>query len=481
VTTRTFSRPLLAAGLCAAMTVGLTTATATAGTSRAAGARVDGASGIGDPYWPLDGNGGIDVASYAISNRYALETKRLSGRTRVELTATSDLTTFSLDFLLRVSKVTVDGAAADFAKSDGGHELRITPDAPLAAGSDHTVVVTYADHPATYSYAGESNWLATRREVVAMNEPHMAPWWFPSNDHPLDKAIVDVKIRVPNGREVISNGELKGHKVGRTSTTWHWRADEPMVPYLAFFAAGDFTIAQGTHHGLPWLVAVSQVLSAADQRASMRLMKKTPDVIAGLEKDLGDYPFSVVGGLTTGLNPGFALENQTRPTYPAVGGNYVSLIVHELAHQWFGDDIAVQGWRDVWLNEGFASFMEWRWTETHGGRTADAILDGYYGDVRADADFWRVTVADPGADKVFDNAIYGRGAMTLQALRNRVGDKVFWRIIHTWIREQGGGNGSTEEFEEVAARVSGQDLGTFFTAWLRSPTKPSRTADNGLS
>ncbi len=159
------------------MTVGLTTATATA--ESPLGAPVDGATGIGDPYWPLDGNGGIDVSSYAISNRYGLTTKKLSGRTKVELTATSDLKSFSLDFLLKVSKVTVDGAKAGFARSDGGHELRITPAQPLAAGSRHTVVVSYADHPAKYSYAGEKNWLANDREVVAMNEPHMAPWWFP--------------------------------------------------------------------------------------------------------------------------------------------------------------------------------------------------------------------------------------------------------------------------------------------------------------
>ncbi|NPD03082.1 M1 family metallopeptidase [Nocardioides sp. zg-1308] len=479
MTTRPIPRPLLAVVLAGAMTVGLASATATAGVR--ADAPVDGASGIGDPYWPLDGNGGIDVSSYAIDNRYSLEDRRLSGRTRVELTALAELRSFSLDFLLKVSKVTVDGAKADVARTGGGHELRITPKRPLAAGTEHTVVVSYADRPGRHSYAGEDNWLASRREVVTMNEPHMAPWWFPANDHPLDKAVVDVKVRVPNGREVISNGELKGRKVGRTSTTWHWRADEPMVPYLAFFAAGDFTIAKGRHRGLPWLVAVSKGLSDAEHDASMRLMKKTPEVVAGLEEDLGDYPFSVVGGITTSLDPGFALENQTRPTYPSVGAGYTSLVVHELAHQWFGDDIAVQHWRDIWLNEGFATFMEWRWTENHGGRSAAATLRDYYTDVDGSSDFWKLTIGDPGAERVFDGAVYGRGAMTLQALRNRVGDEAFWRVLRTWISEQRGGNGSSAEFEEVAARVSGQDLTGFFDAWLRTPSRPAETADNGLA
>lgn len=481
MTTRPIHRPVLSAALATALAAGLAVgaggATASAG---AATAPVDGASGIGDPYWPLDGNGGIDVSTYKIDNRYALESKQLSGTTKVRLTATEDLASFSLDFLLKVSKVTVDGEKASFDKTDGGHELRITPAQPLAAGSKHTVEVAYDDHPARYSYAGERNWLASETEVVAMNEPHMAPWWFPANDHPLDKAIVDVKITVPNGREVVSNGKLRGRKVGKRSTQWHWSADEPMVPYLAFFAAGDFAIEKGKHRGLPWLVAVSKQLGERDQAASMRLMKKTPAVIAGLEKDLGDYPFSVVGGITTGLNPGFALENQTRPTYPAVGGSATSLIVHELAHQWFGDDIAVEQWSDIWLNEGFATFMEWRWAEEHGGRSADTVFRHYYANVDAGSAFWKVAVDDPGAAKVFDGAVYGRGAMALQALRNRVGDEAFWRVVRTWIHEQRGGNGSTAEFEEVAARVSGQDLGSFFDTWLRTLAKPAATAANGL-
>ncbi len=475
---RHLSRSALAVALCGVLAGGLGGGAGIAEAGVSDGAA--GASGIGDPYWPLDGNGGIDVASYRIHNRYALATKRLAGRTVVSFTATADLSSFSLDFLLPVRKVTVDGVRARFRTSGGGHELRITPARALPQGSAHTAVVTYAGNPAKLRYAGERNWLANTREVVTMNEPHMAPWWFPANDHPLDKAIVDVRITVPKGREVVSNGRLLGRRTSKRGTTWHWRADEPMVPYLAFFAAGDFTMARGTRGGLPWLVAVSDRLSPAQHRRSMRLMKITPAVVAGLEKDLGDYPFSIVGGLTTSLNPGFALENQTRPTYPAIGFHYTSIVVHELAHQWFGDDIAVQRWRDIWLNEGFASFMEWRWEETHGGSTADEILHRMYDDSAPTSSFWAVTVADPGARRIFDGAIYDRGAMTLQALRNRVGDGVFWSIIRTWIDEQSGGNGSTEEFEETAERVSGQELSGFFTAWLRTPTRPARTADNGL-
>ena len=472
--TRSLGGALLACALLAPMTPATQASSAPAAPPTAG--PDDGAPGIGDPYWPLDGNGGIDVASYRIQNRYALDTARLAGRTRIRLTATQDLDSFSLDFLLGVRSVVVDGTRARFDKS--GHELRIHPKEALAAGSRHTVVVSYAGRPRRERYAGERNWLASRHEVVTMNEPHMAPWWFPANDHPSDKALMDISVTVPKGREVIANGRLRSRTTARRTTTWRWRADEPMATYLAFFAAGDFTIAQGRTRGLPWVVAVSKRLPASEQRVSMRLMRRTPGIVADLERDLGPYPFSVTGGLTTSLNAGFALENQTRPIYPSVG-DYVPLVVHELAHQWFGDHVAVERWRDIWLNEGFATFMEWRWAERRGGRSAARTLRDAYRVQQAS--FWDVTIGDPGADRIFDGAVYDRGAMTLQALRQRVGEAVFWRIIRSWIREQGGGNAGSADFEALATRLSGQDLSGFFTAWLRTPDRPERTAANGLA
>jgi aminopeptidase N len=439
-----------------------------------------GSAGIGDAYWPLDGNGGIDVASYRIRNRYDLDSRRLAGRTVLQVAATSDLGRFNLDFLLPVSKVTVDGARARHSRSDE-HELRVTPDVPWTAGSTHRVVVHYAGDPDEQKYAGERNWLANDREVVAMNEPHMAPWWFPGNDHPSDKATFDVSTTVERGREVIGNGTLVSRKRAGRTVTWRWRAQDPMATYLAFFAAGDFEIERGTTDGLPWVNAVSRLQGDRERKGSLRALRTSASVVKGLEQDLGPYPFEVTGGISTGLPVGFALENQTRPTYPALGGPAESLIVHELAHQWFGDDVSVARWSDIWLNEGAATFMEWRWLEREGSRSAADILQESYDGRPARDPFWAVTIGDPGKGRIFDTAVYDRGAMTMQALRRRIGEEPFWRLLRTWLQQEAGGNATTQDFEALAASISGQDLTSFFTAWLRTPTKPALTADNGLA
>jgi aminopeptidase N len=441
---------------------------------------VAGADGIGDPYFPLDGNGGIDVLRYRVHDRYRFGDRKLSGHTRVTLRTAEDLSSFDLDFLLPVSDVRVDGRHALYDQSGNAHELVITPGRPLAAGSTVQVVVRYAGFPERYGYLGESNWLAGDSEVVAMNQPHMAPWWFPANDHPQDKARMDISVTVPSGNRVIANGRQVSRQQHRTTTTYRWLADEPMVPYLAFFAAGEYAVAQGRHDGLPWLVAVSKDLPSASLRASMRTLKHTPAVVSWLESQLGEYPFSVTGGLVTSLGPGFALENQTRPTYPEVGPGAVPLLVHELAHQWFGDSVAIHQWRDIWLNEGFASFMAIRYAETHGGQDAQAWLRSSWDAAGPDDSFWKLHIGDPGPQQIFAPAVYDRGAMTLQALRHRLGDDAFWQVLRTWAAERRGGNGSTEDFEALAERVSGQDLSGFFDAWLFESTRPAGTPENGL-
>lgn len=465
-----------AALLAGALLVGLVPAAE----ARVAEASTVGTAGMGDPYFPLDGNGGIDVRRYAIHDSYDFTERRLSGWTRLTIEATQDLTRFNLDLLLPVQRVEVDGEPAGFEKPNA-HELQITPRQPITNRSTFEVLVRYRGRPGAIGWNRERNWLADDGEVVAMNEPHMAPWWFPANNHPRDKALMDIHITAPVDKLVIANGRLVDRTVAGRRATTHWRSAEPMAPYLAFFAAGRFQVDRGTYRGLPWYVAVSKAVPGQTRERSMRLMRRTPRITAWLERRLGDYPFSTTGGLTTSLSPGFALENQTRPTYPVLSSYGVITVVHELAHQWFGDSVSVANWSDIWLNEGAATFMEACWVEKQGGESARHWLNAAYDDLMSQDRFWDLQLDDPGSRHLFDYAVYERGGMALQALRNRIGESGYWELLRTWLATNGGGNGSSEEFEELAAQVSGEDLGGFFQAWLRDSNPPARTAANGLA
>lgn len=463
----------------AVMLGGVATAVPAAPADPAAPAAGPGAAGIGDPYFPLDGNGGIDVRRYEVHVGYDFDEGRLHGWTRLTLRPTRDLTRFNLDLLLPVRSVRVDGRPAAFRKPDQ-HELQVTPRRPLREGRTVRVVVAYDGHPGPIAYAGERNWLAGPTEVVAMNQPHMAPWWFPANDHPRDRARVDVHVTVPRELDVVANGTRVGRTVDGPLATTHWRSRDAMAPYLAFFAAGRYATDHGARDGLPWFVAVSRDLAPDQQRRAMRLMRRTPAIVAWLERRLGPYPFESTGGLTTALSPGFALENQTRPTYPVLSRDAGLVVVHELAHQWFGDSVTVHGWRDIWLNEGPATLFEVLWAEAHGGPTGQAWLEQSYADVVENDYFWQVRVDDPGAQRIFDAPVYQRGGMALVALRTRIGSTDFGRLLRAWVRSKRGTTGSTPEFEALAERISGEDLDGFFQAWLRTPAPPARTAANGF-
>ena len=433
-----------------------------------------GADGIGDPYFPTYGNGGYDVAGYDLKLRYDPGTDVLSGSATITATATQDLSRLNFDLSrLTASAVTVDGRAATYRAA--GDELVVTPPAGILHDQRFTVVVRYAGKPGTLGNEtlGESGFLTTQTGAFALGEPESASTWFPVNDHPSDKAAFTLAMTVPDGVEVISNG-VPGDRAGADDgwTTWTWSQRAPMASYLATVVIGQYRVSTGTHRGKPLVTAVPTSLPANGGAA--RSLARTPEISDFLETQFGPYPFDAYGGVVLDdERVNYALEVQTRPVYGNTffrDGPTTGVLAHELAHQWFGDSVSVSRWRDIWLNEGFATYAEWLWSEHTGGDGPQALFDREYEAFRD----WATPPGEPGTKGLFSPAVYQRGAMTVHALRLAIGDDDFFRLLRTWTAEKKDGNATTEEFIAVAERVSGESLDALFQAWLFGTTMPAK-------
>ncbi|KUL48110.1 MULTISPECIES: M1 family metallopeptidase [unclassified Streptomyces] len=437
-----------------------------------------GASGIGDPYYPASGNGGYDVAHYDLRLKYQPGTDLLEGTATINARTTQNLSRFNLDFGLTVSEVRVNGKKAKFART-GDQELEITPAAGLPKGADVTVVVRYAGKPSELKVNGYTAWHRTPDGGVAAQEPEAAVWWFPSNDHPLDKATYDVSVSVPDGTQAISNGVLRSQSSKLGWTRFNWRSNKPQASYLTTLAVGKFDITTDkTEGGLPVLNAYSKDLgdNAGAARASI---ERTAEVAEWLETVFGEYPFNALGGYVPNVKSSYALETQTRPFYsPAAfnNGSNTSIVVHELAHQWYGDSVSVHGWKDIWVNEGFARYSQWLWSEKEGEGTAQELADHVYAQRPAGDPFWTVKPGDPGPDDQFHTAVYDRGALALQALRNEIGDEAFFAILKGWPKAHAYGNAKVGDFVKYAEKISGKPLAGLFDTWLYQPTRPEAPA-----
>ncbi|QFZ23561.1 M1 family metallopeptidase [Saccharothrix syringae] len=458
----------------AKLTLGTATAASLlllAGTALAA---EPGAPGIGDPYYPGAGNGGYDVSHYDIRLNYQPADDRLSGTTTILARTTQDLSRFNLDFVLRAGSVRVNNKVAQFSQSGG--ELVVDPRGTLRRGTELTIVVTYADVPSSRAVDGFTAWKRTPDGALAIDEPDIAPWWFPANNHPTDKATFDVSVAVPTGVEVLSNGLFGGTTQQINGwTRWRYRSATPQATYLAFIAIGQFEVRQSTDAaGRPVINAYSEQLGA-NYGAAVASVERTPEVVEFLEQSFGPYPFEALGGVVTpGI--GFALENQTRPTYDTGffrRGSNTYVVAHELAHQWFGDAVSVERWRDIWLNEGFASYAEFLWSEYLGEGTAQENADYLYALYPADSPFWQVLPGDPGAANQFDAAVYDRGALAVHALRVEIGDEAFFALLKRWVAKYRNSHASIEDFIALAEEVSGQQLDELFQTWLFTPAKPA--------
>ncbi|MFE9902920.1 M1 family metallopeptidase [Streptomyces achromogenes] len=432
-----------------------------------------GAPGIGDPYFPRLGNGGYDARHYDLDVAYAPDTGRLDGRTTLTARATRTLSSFDLDLQkLQITRVEVNGRRAEFTRD--GDEVTVTPRRVLPKGRDFTVSVTYGGVPEALGgpivFGSDYGWMKTPDGVFVACEPNAASTWFPSSDHPADKATYDIRIKAPKGLTAVSNGRLVSTYDKGGSTYTHWRESKPMATYLATATIGKFDVRTGrTPGGIPVYVAIDPVLKGA---SSVDVYGVTSAVTDYWSQVFGPYPFEETGAIVDDMpEAGFSLEVQSKPAYSAVRSE--TTIVHELAHQWFGDSVSVAHWNDIWLNEGFATYAQWLWAEHQGTRSAHDSFRAGYDSRPADSSFWQVEPGAPERDSMFASAVYQRGAMTLQMLRERIGDPAFFRLLPTWTTLHRYGNASTADFIRLAERVSGQQLDDLFDTWLFTPGKPA--------
>ncbi|WP_282700219.1 M1 family metallopeptidase [Streptomyces sp. CC219B] len=437
--------------------------------------------GIGDRLFPHLGNPGYDVASYDLSFTYpGSNSEPLQAVTTIDAWTTADLDRVNLDFAHgKVQSVEVDGEPAAFATA--GEDLVVTPDEPLPDGSWMRITVRHTSDPVP-AEDRDGGWVRTADGLAMANQADAAHLVFPCNDHPSDKAMFTIRVTAPNGYTAVANGLAAGADRSGRTTTWTYRTQHPMATELAQVSIGRSTVVRRTGpHGLP----LRDVVPTKDRERLEPWLEKTPEQIAWMERKVGRYPFETYGLLMADVSTGFELETQTlslfemglftEPAYPAW---YVeSIMVHELAHQWFGDSVSPRTWSDLWLNEGHATWYEALYAEETANRPLKARMKAAYGA----SDRWRAAGGPPAAPKapdpghkisIFRPNVYDGSALVLYALRQEIGRPAFERLQRAWVSRHADGVATTEDFVSLASKIAGRDLRGFFQDWLYGEKTP---------
>jgi aminopeptidase N len=421
-----------------------------------------------EPFFPRSGNRGYDVKHYDVSLGYQPRSGQLTARDLVEARATSGLRKFSLDLDgLKVTSVSVDGEAAKYSRGRG--KVKIVPATPIGKGEAFTVLLRYQGQPRKVIDPDGSTegWYRTKDGAVGVGEPVGTAAWLACNNAPRDKASFDIQITVPAGVKAMSNGRLVSRQKVDRRVRWSWSEPAPMATYLALVDIGAGKLVHGQVGKLPVWTLVDPRL----EKKSKAAIDSLPEIIRFESKIYGPYPFAAAGSVVDVANLEYALETQTRPIYPFAPDR--TTVVHETAHQWFGDSVSLERWPNIWLNEGFATWTQWYFAEQHGGHTAQSVFADLYRRPASQTGFWNPPSGHPGqAKNLFAVSTYVRGAMTLQALRDKIGTQDLLRVMRTWATDHRHGHGDIEEFIALADEISGEHLRGFFHRWLLQRGKP---------
>lgn len=369
-----------------------------------------------------------------------------------------------------------DGSALRFANVSP--LLSISLAAPLAKGEQGVVAIRYvAERSQNFFVAGPD---ATNPEHMpagyTYTEPEGASAWFPCLDRPEDKATTSVKITVPSGYKALTNGDLVKRSFGGEGDYFEYRMEYPIATYLVSLAIGPYEVLDGGKHGKKRLtVWAPPAIAEAARFETARTGRMMEDYAAftGVDYPFNNYAQSVAEAYKT------SMEHQSATTmggWRITGdGSGEGVVAHELAHQWFGDWVTCRTWGELWLNEGFASYLPHVFFAAEGD------------DVRAfgQVDYWRsgyfeeskehvhpLSEANPDMDNLFDSHAYEKGALMIHFIRSIAGDDAFTAALKDYLTTKGGGNGTSSDLQASLERATGRSWQHFFDQWVRSAGHP---------
>jgi aminopeptidase N len=433
-----------------------------------------GSDSLGDPYYPQLGNGGYDALHYTLDISADLASGAISGTVALQARATEELRAFNLDFAgLKIRAVSVGAQSAAYSRT--AHELTISPAVPISSGATFTTSVRYDGVPqpvVSEAVPIQLGWNRYQDGIYVASEPAGAASWYPVNDHPRDKATYTIRVTLPKPYVAAANGLLRDTLDNGATRTYVWETTHPVASYLVTVNIAEFVEETGQGPGnLP----IRNFFTPDVAANAKRVFAPTAQMIDYFDGLFGPYPFEAYGVVVADRELGYAMETQTlslfgRDIAGADPARVETIVAHELSHQWFGDSVSVANWQDIWLNEGFATYAEWLWQEhTAGPQARDDSVRQTYRAVAASAP---PPPGRPPRDDLFNAGVYGRGGLTLHALRLRVGDEAFFKILRAYADRYRYGNASTADFIAAAEEVGGKQLGPLFDAWLYASQLP---------
>lgn len=431
------------------------------------------------PFWSMepstksidraDSLTGFDVLSYDINLAINDETHAVSGIVSAWVLAENDLSSISYELMggsLSVSEVKVNEQVVPFTHADGIINIPTSQ----AAGTHFSTEVRYSGVPGNSPSPYNIGMIFTDNAIYTLSNPDAGRYWWPSYDHPWDKALVDMHITIRADWLAAANGLRTSITPNSNGTrTHHWHSASPVATYVIGFAAGPYAELNSLAGDLP----IQNFVQPALVNNATIDFAHVPEMIDYFSELYGPYPFEKYGHVTVHMTTYAAMEHQTMTT---IGTQYIdgqqtyeSIVAHELTHQWYGNYLTPITMREVWLKESFATYAEMLWTHRKSGWDAacqylkDEIQDYYLSWENSNGPH---TIYNPEYNLMFAPPTYEKAAAVLHMLRLKMGNDTYFSFIRSLLTTYPHGNLCTSEFIDLAEAASGLYLHQFFEQWI---------------